>query len=207
MQTSLAMVSARAIDVFESFNRFNSGKKVREDTWDYVTVPTNAMIMKEKYDIRFGPGIIPEDEDLIDRLFMAGIDMLVTTGFYNTNLGKVLTVTEDEVFDGLKTAPMKLRLGKGKDRVSCKSRHRTAKSKPIIQGGPTGAPVSEDIFPYMMQSYAQERGVDTLVSGVLNTVNGNPATTNTPWEIRATLAEIRHVREACYTAGRPGMCI
>jgi methylamine---corrinoid protein Co-methyltransferase len=201
------MTAARTIDVFEAFNRFNSGKKVREDTWDYVTVPTNAMVMKEKYNIKFGPGIIPEDEDLIDRLFMAGVDMLITTGFYNTNLGKVLTLSEDEVFDGLKTAPTKLKLGKGKDRVVCKSRHRDSKKRPIIQGGPTGAPVSEEIFPYMMQSYAQERGVDTLVSGVLNTVNGNPATTNTPWEIRATLAEIRHVREACAMVGRPGMSI
>lgn len=201
------MTIARPIDVFEAFNRFNTGKKVREDTWDYVTVPTNAMIMKEKYNLKFGSGIIPENEDMIDRLFMAGVDMLVTSGYYNTNLGKTLSLTEDEVFDGLKTAPTKLKLGKGKDKVSCKSRHRDSKKRPIVQGGPTGAPVSEEIFPYMMQSYAQERGVDTLVSGVLNTVNGNPATTNTPWEIRATLAEIRHVREACSKVGRPGMCI
>jgi methylamine--corrinoid protein Co-methyltransferase len=201
------MTIERPIDVFEAYNRFNDGKKVREDTWDYVTVPTNALMMKERYDIKFGSGIIPDDDDLSDRLFMAGIDMLVTSGFYNTNLGRVLHLTEDEVYEGLKTAPTKLKLGSGKDKVKCKSRHRESKKRPVIQGGPTGAPVSEDIFPYMMQSYAQERGVDTLVSGVLKTVNGNPAATNTPWEIRATLAEIRHVREACNMVGRPGMCI
>ena len=201
------MATSRPIDVFESFNRFNAGKKVREDTWDYVTVPTNAMMIKDKYNIQFGRNIIPEDEDLIDRLFMAGIDMLITTGFYNTNLGKVLSVTEDEVYDGLKTAPTSIKLGKGKDKVNCKSRHVGSKRRPIIQGGPTGAPVSEEVFPYMIQSYAQEKGVDTIVSGVLNTINGNPATTNTPWEIRATLAEIRSVREACAMVGRPGMCI
>jgi methylamine--corrinoid protein Co-methyltransferase len=201
------MATVRSIDVYEAFNRFSAGKKVREDTWDYVTIPTNALAMKEKYNINFSSKIIPDDEDLIDRLFMAGVDMLVTSGFYNTTIGKVLTVSEDEVFDGLKTAPTKLKLGKGKERITCKSRHGDSKRRPIIQGGPTGAPVTEDIFPYMMQSYIQEKGVDTLVSGVLNTVNGYPATTNTPWEIRATLAEIRYVREACARVGRPGMCI
>ena len=201
------MAASRRIDIFESYNRFNSGKKVREDTWDYVTVPTNAMLMKEKYKINFGMNIIPEDNDLSDRLFAAGIEMLVSTGFYNTNLGRVLSISEDEIFEGLKGAPTKVKLGSGKEKVSSKSRHIGSKKKPIIQGGPTGAPVSEEIFPAMMQSYAQEGVVDTLVSGVLNTICGHSATTNTPWEIRATLAEIRYVREACTMVGRPGMAI
>lgn len=201
------MVAPRALDIYESFDRFASGKKVREDTWDYVTVPTNALTMKEKYDINFDNKIIPEDEDLMDRLFLAGVEMLVCTGFYNTNLGRALTITEEEIIEGLKKAPKKIKMGRGNERVTCKSRRGNARRKPIIQGGPTGAPVSEEIFPNMMQSYAQEAAVDTLVSGILNTVSGRPATTNTPWEIRATLAEIRYVREACSMVGRPGMGI
>lgn len=203
----IIMAPVKGLDVFESFNRFNTGKKVSESVWDYVTVPNNATAIKEKYDIHFGSRIIPEDENLVDRLFLAGIDMLATTGFYNPNLGKVMTITEDEIYGGLRTAPTKIKMGKGKDRVVCKSRQGSSKNKPIIQGGPTGAPVSEEIFSSMMQSYAQEKGVDSLVSGVLNTVNGNYSTTNTPWEIRATLAEIRYVRDACAMVGRQGMCI
>jgi len=201
------MVAPRALSVYESFDRFVAGKKVREDTWDYVTVPTNALAMKEKYNINFGGKIIPEDDDLSDRLFLAGLDMLATTGFYNTNLGRALSITEEEIYEGIKKAPKKIKMGRGNERVSCKSRNGNSKRKPIIQGGPTGAPVSEEIFPNMMQSYAQEAVVDTLVSGVLNTVSGRPATTNTPWEIKATLAEIRYVREACSMVGRPGMGI
>lgn len=201
------MVAPRALDIYESFDRFASGKKVREDTWDYVTVPTNALAMKEKYKISFTDKIIPDDDDLKDRLFLAGIEMLVCTGFYNTNLGRVLSVSEEEIFEGLKKAPKKVKMGRGNERVSCKARKGNSKRKPIIQGGPTGAPVSEEIYQNMMQSYAQETAVDTLVSGILNTVSGRPSTTNTPWEIKATLAEIRYVREACSMAGRPGMGI
>ncbi len=201
------MVASRAVDIFEAYTRFNTGKRVREDSWDYVTVPNNALAMKEKYQINFGPDIVPTDDDLSDRLFHAGLEMLVTTGFYNTNLGRVMYLTEDEILEGVRKAPKKIKLGRGKDQVSCKSRHGNSTRKPIIEGGPTGAPVSEEIFPAMMQSYVQEPVVDTLVSGVLNTVCGQPATTNTPWEIRATLAEIRYVREACTLCGRPGMGI
>jgi len=201
------MVAPRALDVYETFDRFAAGKKIREDTWDYVTVPTNALAMKEKYNIVFDDKIISEDDDLSDRLFLAGIEMLTSTGFYNTNLGRALTVTEEEIFEGIKKAPTKIRMGKDNERVTCKARKGNPRRKPIIQGGPTGAPVSEEIFTNMMQSYAQEAAVDTLVSGILNTVSGRPSTTNTPWEIKATLAEIRYVREACSMAGRPGMGI
>lgn len=201
------MVAQKALDIYESFDRFVSGKKVREDTWDYVIIPTNALAMKEKYNINFDNRIVPEDDDLSDRLFLAGVDMLVRTGFYNTNLGRALSITEEEIYEGLKKAPNKIKMGKGNERVSCKARKGNPKRKPIIQGGPTGAPVSEEIFSNIMQSYAQEATVDTLVSGILNTVGGKPSTTNTPWEIKATLAEIRYVREACSMAGRPGMGI
>lgn len=201
------MTAKRYVDIFEAYDRFFEGEKVREDQWDYTIVPTNAMQMREKYRISFGKNIIPTDEDLCERLFLAGIDMLLTTGFYNTDLGRVMHVTEDELFEGLKMAPNKLKLGSGKDERECKARHGNSSRKPIIQGGPTGSPVSEQYFVPMLRSYAQEPVVDTIVSGVLNTVNNHAATTNTPWEIRATMAEIRYVREACLMSQRPGMCI
>lgn len=70
-----------------------------------------------------------------------------------------------------------------------------------------GAPVSEEVFVQVMQSYAQEAVVDTLVNGVMSTIEGHPATTNTPWEIRAMMAELRAVREARIRANRPYMAI
>jgi methylamine--corrinoid protein Co-methyltransferase len=201
------MVASKPVSVFEAYDRFLNGKKAREDTWDYVTVPNNAALIKNRYYLEFGKKIIPEDKDIMNRLFQAGVDMLVETGFFNPDLGKVMYVTEDEIFEGIKKATKKLRLGHGKDEVVCERRHGNPSPKPIIQGGPTGAPVSEDIFVAMMQSYAQESTVDTLVSGVMSTVDGHAPTANTPWEIKATLAEIRAVREGMIRAERPGMAI
>lgn len=201
------MTYKRRMDVFDAYDRFYQGTKVREDTWDYITVPKNAQEMKERYNLNFGNNIVPTDTDMIDRLFLAGVDMLAITGFYNSDTGTVIHLSEDEIYQGIKNAPKEVKIGNGKEQISCFKRLGNTRRKPIVQGGPTGAPLSEEQFRNIIQSYAQEPVVDTLVSGVLSAVKGHPTTANTPWEIKATMAEIRNVKDACYMAGRPGMGI
>lgn len=201
------MSAQRSSDIFETFDRFNVGRKVREDSWDYSVVPTNAMLMKEKYNVEFGTDIISTDPDLLDRLFAAGIEMLATTGFYNTDSGRVLTLNEEEIYSGIKKSPKSVKIGNGNQQIVCSGRRGNSRKKPIIQGGPTGAPVSEEIFGSLIQSYAQEPVVDTLVSGVMSTVNGHAPSPGTPWEIRATMAEIRQIRQATAMSCRPGLGI
>jgi len=201
------MATERVLNIFDVYDRFVSGKKVPEDEWDYSIIPTNATRLKEKYKLNFGSKMIPEDRSTMNNLFNAGLEMLVSTGFYNTDLKRVLSVTESEVWEGIKRTPKRLMIGEGRDVARFYPRKGNSPVKPIIQGGPTGAPVSEDIFIQVMQSFAQEAVIDTLVNGVMATVEGHPATTNTPYEIRATMAEIRAVKEARIRAGRPGMGI
>jgi len=201
------MAAVRPVTVFEAYDRSKKGKKVPESTWDYEILPANLAKVKDKYKIKFGDGIIPEDKDLKDRLFKAGLEMLVETGVYNQDLGRVIKVTQDEVIAGIKKTPRFLLSGEGRDVAKFYPRRGNSPVKPIIQGGPTGAPVSEDVFIQVMQSYAQEATVDVLVNGVMEKIEGHPATTNTPWEVRATMAELRAVREACIRAGRPGLAI
>ncbi len=199
------MAASRPITVFEAYDRFVKGKKVDESEWDYVTIPTNASALKEKYKLNFGKKFVPEDKATKDALFNAGLEMLVNTGFYCPDLKRALTLTEEEVWEGIKKIPKSITLGEGRDSKLFAPRHGNEARKPIIQGGPTGAPVSEDVFIQVMQSYAQEAVVDHLVNGVMATIEGHDAKTNTPYEIRATMAELRAVREARVRAGRPGM--
>jgi methylamine--corrinoid protein Co-methyltransferase len=201
------MALSRPITIYELYDRFKAGTKVPENEWDYQIIPTNATKMKEKYKIKFGPEMVPEDKDLKNRIFQAGLEMLVSTGFYNSDNGRVIKVTEAEVLEGIKKTPKSLVLGTNKDAAQFVPRHGNEARKPIIQGGPTGAPVSEEVFIQVMQSYAQEASVDTIVNGVMSTIEGHPASTNTPYEIRAMMAELRAIREACIRAGRPGMAI
>jgi len=197
----------KALTVYEAYLRSEKGKKIPENVWDSKIIPDAALQMKEKYDINFTNEFIPTDKDLKKRLFLAGMEMLVSTGVYNVDTEKVIKVTEEEVLSGLRSAPDRVQLGEFRDAVFLQSRKGNAAKKPIIQGGPTGATVSEEIFVPMIQSYAQEPIIDTIVNGVMATVDGIPATTNTPFEIKATMAELRAVREACARVGRPYMGI
>jgi methylamine--corrinoid protein Co-methyltransferase len=61
------------------------------------------------------------------------------------------------------------------------------------------------MFLPIHQSYAQERIVDTIVDGVMQTVMGKDPTPGSPWEIMAVRSEILQVREAQMRAGRTGM--
>ena len=199
------MVAARPLTITDVYERFTKGKKVPESEWDYTIIPQNLTMLKEKYKLNFGDSIIPEDKTTINNLFQAGLEMLVTTGFYCQDLGRVMKVTEEEVWEGIKKTPTKLILGEGRDIARFYPRHGNSPVKPIIQGGPTGSPVSEDMFIKIMQSYAQEAVVDDLVDGVMNPFEGKPAKSGTPYEIRATMAELRATKEARIRAGRPGL--
>lgn len=199
------MATQRALTITDVYDRFVKGKKVKAEDWDYKVIPENLTALKQKYNLSFGKDIIPEDKEVKENLFNAGLEMLVTTGFYCQDLGRVMHVTEEEVWEGIKKTPTKLILGEGKDIARFYPRHGNAPVKPIIQGGPTGSPISEDVFVQVMQSYAQEGVVDTLVNGVMTTIEGHPAKTRTPYEIRATMAELRATKEARVRAGRPGL--
>ena len=199
------MAAQRALTITDVYDRFVKGKKVKAEDWDYKVTPENLTALKQKYNLSFGKDIIPEDKEVKENLFNAGLEMLVTTGFYCQDLGRVMHVTEEEVWEGIKKTPTKLILGEGKDIARFYPRHGNAPVKPIIQGGPTGSPISEDVFVQVMQSYAQEGVVDTLVNGVMTTIEGHPAKTRTPYEIRATMAELRATKEARVRAGRPGL--
>lgn len=199
------MAVTRALSIFDVYDRFVKGTETDESEWDYTTIPMNAMALKEKYNLDFGDKFVPEDKATMNDLFNAGLEMLVTTGFYCPDLKRAIKISEEEVWEGIRKTPKSIMLGEGRDAIKFEPRRGNDARRPIIQGGPTGAPVSEEYFIQVMQSYAQEGIVDHLVNGVMATIEGHDAKSGSPYEIRATMAELRAVREARIRAGRPGM--
>jgi methylamine--corrinoid protein Co-methyltransferase len=202
----LVKVVERPVTVWESYNRAKTGPKVSEKDWDFKIIPQSTAALKKKYNLKFDrKEIIPTDKETINNLFQAGLEMLVQNGVYCIDTQRVIKVTEAEVMEGIKKAPWKLVIGEGKDAVTMAPRSPSTQRWPVIQGGPTGAPVSEELFIPTFVSFAQEAIVDDIVSGVMNTVEGNDPTPGSPWEIKGTRTEVALVREACMKAGRPGM--
>jgi methylamine--corrinoid protein Co-methyltransferase len=117
----------------------------------------------------------------------------------------VIKYTRDEVLHAIKAAPDHFIYGEGKEAINVVPRSFTSAKAPIIQGGPTGSPCSEEMFLPIHQAYAQETIVDAIVDGVLQTVMGKDPVPGSPWEIMAVRSEALMVREAQIRAGRKGM--
>ncbi|MBS3937684.1 MAG: monomethylamine:corrinoid methyltransferase [Peptococcaceae bacterium] len=196
------------VGVFESYARAKTGPRVDENEWDSRIIPQTARRLKEKYGLKIDKKqIIPTDGQLINNIFRAGMEMLVECGIYCMDTKRVIKFTEEEVWRTIKTAPRRVILGEGRDAVTLKARRFDEKTPPIIQGGPTGAPVAEQDFIAMHEAYAREPIVDTIVDGVLQTINGYDPSPNTPFEIAAVKSEAMMVRLAQARAGRPGMAL
>lgn len=99
--------------------------------------------------------IIPEDKELCDKLFNAGLDMLVDAGVYCIDTGRVIKYTRDEVLQAIENAPDHFQFGEGKEAHNVTPRSYKDSTAPIIQGGPTGSPCSEELFLPIHQAYAR----------------------------------------------------
>jgi methylamine--corrinoid protein Co-methyltransferase len=193
-------------DVFESYERAFAGPKMDEAEWNRKIIPETASKLKEKYKLKFDKSqIIPTDEDMIDRLFQAGLEMLATCGTFCTDTGRVIQYTEDEIMMAMAGAPREIVIGEGRDARRMSGRRYDDPVPPLCQGGPTGAPVSENIFLETHEAFAREPLVDCIVDGVFGTIYGRPLASNTPWDIAAAKLESLALREAVRRAGRPGM--
>lgn len=200
------MTLARKINIYDVFDRAKTGQKMTEAQWDNEIIPMTAMKLKEKYKIKMDKTkIVPEDKDLINNLYQAGIDMLQECGVYCTDTGRVIKYSREEIMRAIESVPQNVQYGEGKEAVFLNPRSHDSKKPPIIQGGPTGAPCSEELFRAIHQSYAQEGFVDAIVDGVMQTINGKDPTPGSPYEIAAVRAELLQVRDACMRAGRPGL--
>ena len=200
------MALKERIGVLETWDRMKTGEKVDEKLWDEKLTGQTATKLKEKYKLQFDRSkMIPTDNDLCDRLFQAGLEMLETMGIYNINTHRVCKYTHDEIVTAIEAAPAELTLGEGRDSRQLKDRKFDDPRPPLVQGGPTGSPVSEEIFTATHEAYARESLIDSIVDGVMNTFNGHDPIPGTPYEYAASRMEATQVRLAMQRAGRPGM--
>ncbi len=196
----------KPVDVYEVYERALKGPKVTEKDWDFKIIPQTAKKLQKKYDIKLDKHtIVPEDEELINNLFNAGLDMLEECGVYCIDTGRVIKYTREEILNCVNSAPDHFTYGEGKEAIQVVPRSYDSPKPPVIQGGPTGSPCSEEMFLPIHQSYAQEPIVDAIVDGVMQTILGHDPRPGTPWEMMAVNAELLQVREAQKLAGRCGM--
>ncbi len=187
--------------------RSENGPFMKETDFDFALSRKTAELVR-KYRILFNPEVIvPSDDEMADRLYMAGIELFVTMGAYNQSTERRVIFTRDEVESAVAAAPNAYTLGMGKDAVIKRHRQIESNEPCIINSGPTGTPTSEFCHPLILQACAQEPLVNILGGGSVSTYMGQPIIPRTPLEILGTRRDVSVARDAIRMAGRPGMPI
>jgi methylamine--corrinoid protein Co-methyltransferase len=191
----------------EIVNRSENGPYMKESAFDLALARKVAELVR-KHGIKFDRNVlVPHDDDLADRLYLAGMELFVEMGVYNQSTERRILFTREEVEAGVRAAPDAVTLGCGKDAII--ERHRGVESLvPCrMHSGPTGTPCSEHLHPLILQACAQEPLVDCLGGGSVATYLGRLIIPGSPTEILASRKEAALARQAVSQAGRPGMHI
>jgi methylamine--corrinoid protein Co-methyltransferase len=197
------------MDFKEIAKRGESGPLTESKDFLMKAVAANARRLTKEYDIVWdGKTFINTDDDMADRCFQAGKELLIATGLYSMNSNRVIQLSAEDVDDGLRFARSEVAMGTGKDRVRIHHRQVEDSRKPFIFCGPFNANVHEDMFVRLNEAFSRERIVDCLFfPGYLNEVDGQLIRPTSALATRAAILYGEWAREAVRRAGRPGMPI
>ena len=195
------------VPFLEVIDRAYKGAYLTQEEFDLqVFFPKLQKVLK-KYDIAYQPGtLVPDDDDLADRVFEAGIDFYSQVGTYCVDTERVIHFSREEILAALETGPRRVAFGEGKDERILVGRKPESPIKPFCFLGAGGVPVSSDqVFLDLVQAYGEIELADTLTMPSLTDVNGRKVRPNGPYEILAAMRSSQLVREGLRRAGRPGM--
>lgn len=191
--------------LLELWKRWEDGLRISECKFDAL-LADRVNRLKTEYEIRYNPiEVIPQDMNMTDGIFNAAIELLTDVGVYCYDTSMVIKIKEDEIHDAIKKIPDIISLGTDNDKVEYSSKNIEEKG-PLICGGPTGCPISEELYSKILYSYAKE-DIDSIISGTLQSYNNRGIKKGTPVEIAAVLLETSLTREVIKRANKPGLCI
>jgi methylamine--corrinoid protein Co-methyltransferase len=189
---------------------YNTGPHMRQKQFD-LSIFKTAERLREKYGIHFNPETpITADNDLVDRVFQAGVDLFLKVGIYNISSERVIKFEREEVEETLAEIyrmPDQIFIGEASELRVLKKRTISDPEPPITIGGfIEDNPQEGQIFIQMYKSLAQEKCVDGIYYGPAPmTSQGRKYNFHTPLEIRASRQAVSYIREAIRSAGRPGL--
>jgi methylamine--corrinoid protein Co-methyltransferase len=190
----------------EVLDRSKTGQEVSKETWDmdHIVLPVRNLV--KKHNLTWDKAhAVPQDNDLIDRLFLAGMELALTSGIYCMNTGHIIKFSEDELRQGLERLPQELVMGEGDDARTLFPRRIMDERPPLVWAGNPGAPTPEELFAPCAKSWMQEPIVDLATCGSITHVDGRAVESGTPMEIQAARWELHVLRESLKRVGRPGM--
>ncbi len=178
---------------------------------DYLMqrVAANVLALKKEYDVKWdGKSLLNLDDQLADRCWEAGKELILRAGLFSMNSRRVIQFTKDEIEDALRYVPRQVHMGDGKDQTTAYHRGVEDPRPPFIMSGPFNADTHESMFIKLNEAFAQERIIDCLfLPGYLKELDGLMIRPNSGLSSRAAVLYGEWAREAVRRAARPGMAI
>jgi len=194
------------INYLDIIGRSKTGPEVPKNDWDmeYIVLPVRRLI--KKYALAWDKtNPIPQDANLIDRLFQAGLELAQSSGIYSVSTGRIIRFSQDELKQGFSSMPQELTMGNGEDKRVLFTRKVMDQRPPLVWAGNPGAPTPQELFIPCVKSWAQEPIVDLITCGSITHIDNKPVESGTPLEIYAARWELTHLRDALKEVDRPGM--
>ncbi len=191
----------------EIVERSENGPFIKESDYD-LTLAKMVKALVKKYALKFDPQVlVPDDDEMADRLYQAGLELFLEMGVYNQSTERRILFSREEVQAAVGTAPKAITVGTGKDTIVMHHLEVEGNQPCVVHSGPTGTPTSETYHPLILQACAQEPLVDCLGAGSVATYMGQALVPGSPTEILAVRKQAEVARQAVRMAGRPGMHI
>jgi len=193
----------------EIAKRGETGRLMDSNDFLMKRVAASALKLQKQYEIKWEKGtLVNQDDDLADRVWTAGRELLISTGIFSMNSNRVIEFTAEEIDFALRFTPDRVFMGQGKERKAVY--HRTVEDprKPFIFAGPFNADTHENMFVKLNEAFAQEKIIDSLLfPGYLKELDGQIIRPQSGLATRAAVLYGQFAREAIQRAGRPGMPI
>ena len=194
------------LSLLDIAERTQKGPKMDENAWN-MGLFRKMNELTEKYQLVYPDdgSFFNMDDDLADRAFQAGIELLVDTGVYCISTGRVIRFSRQEVMDAIRAMPAEVRVGEGKDARVLKKRRLGEREALNFRSG-HHAPWSEEFAPLVIKNFAQIPSCDYLEGINFAVVDGREIH-GMPMEVYAARREAAWLREGVRKAGRPGLAI
>ncbi len=199
------------LQFWEVANRaINTGPLMRMKDFDMKIFKVTTRLVKE-YGITFDPKTpIPSNDDLVDRLFEAGLKLYAEVGTYCIDTERVIRFSEEEIREALRelqAMPDEIDIGEGVERRRLFKRRVEDPRKPLVIGGVVeDSPREGRDFVQLYKSIAQERVIDGIYYGPPPaSIEGKSWTIASPLDCHAARSAVSWMREAIRSVGRPGL--
>lgn len=194
------------IDLTEVFDRAEVGPLMSDN--DYYMkrfVPKLAELVTE-YKIKYDPAkILNTDDDLIDRVFEAAVDLLAEVGAYCPDTNRVMEFTRDEILQAVAETPTSTLFGEGREAKRMYGRRPDEESVPWVHVGGGIYTSSEEVFMNTVEGLASIAIVDSLSIPSITYIRGKDVRVRSPQEILAAIRTVSLSQEAIRRSGRAGL--